>query len=418
MRILYITPYLQHPSIPRPTRHYYFIRELAREHSITLLTPTRGKPTPEALQEFSSLTEQMLVFDATSNLEGGNNANGRPISMIAAKIKKLRQSNAVVREMKKSFLRLVQENSYDLVLLHGKHIFTVIKDWDDLPIVIDICDAASMRIANRMRYAKKAKLPWLMWRYAEARWTERKMTEKTPYVSFITGRDRAAVLGQDSTASVIPNMVDLQYWQRNTHRPQANCIMYSGGMDYRPNVDGALVLIRQIVPILRRSLVDLQVLIVGRDPTKELIDAAQGQSDIVITGAVDDMRPYFERTSVYVAPLRYASGQQNKLIEAMAMEVPVVTTKVAADGMRFDDGVEVPILVANDERHFADSVVSLLGDAEKRARLAKEGRRFIEEHFVRSNSLDVLESMCSEATQGIRNSDRAGGAKRGKNGSI
>jgi glycosyltransferase involved in cell wall biosynthesis len=401
-----------------PTRHYYFMRELAREHSITLLTPTRSKVTPEAMQEISSFTEEMLVFDATRNAKGGGNGKGRPASMIAGKITELRRANNVVREMKKSFLNLVQEGAYDLVLFHGKNVFAVIEDWDDLPIVIDLCDATSMRIAHRMRFASKAKLPWLMWRYARARQTEKKMVEKTSHVAFITGRDREAILGPGSTAAVLPNMVDLQYWERKTHHPQANCIMYSGGMDYRPNVDGALVLINQIVPILRRSIDDLQVLIVGRDPAKELIDAAQGQSDIVITGAVDDMRPYFERSSVYVAPLRYASGQQNKLIEAMAMEVPVVTTQVAAEGMRFDDGEEVPVLVADDERQFADSVVSLLGDAEKRADLAKDGRRFIEKHFVRSSSVGVLENMCAVATRGNQVSDHIGTAKPTKNDSM
>ena len=414
MRILYITPFLQHPSMQGPTRHYYFMRELAREHSITLLTPTRSEATPEALQEISSFTDQMLVFDAKRKTDGGN-GEVSPSAMIAGKIRELRQVNEMAREMKASFLKLAREGSYDLVLFHGKNVFSIIEDWDDLPIVIDLCDATSMRIAQRMRFAKKVKLPWLMWRYRQARRTEKKMVAKTPHVAFITSRDRAAILGPDSKAAVLPNMVDLHYWTRKAHQPQANCIMYSGGMDYRPNVDGALVLIKQIVPLLRRSIDDLQVLIVGRDPAKELIDVAQGQEDIVITGAVDDMRPYFERSSVYVAPLRYASGQQNKLIEAMAMEVPVVTTGVAAEGMRFDDGEGVPVLVADDAAQFAASVVSLLEDEEKRAGLAKDGRRFIEEHFVRSNSVGVLERMCAEAT---RDRQSEGSGEQSNNGSM
>jgi glycosyltransferase involved in cell wall biosynthesis len=372
--------------------------------------------TPEALQEISSYTEQVLVFDAKRKPSGANGKDG-PTSMIAGKMRELRQARNMVREMKKSFRQLVREGSYDLVLFHGKNVFAIIEDWDELPIVIDLCDATSMRIANRMRYAKKAKLPWLMWRYRRARQTEIKMVEKTPHVAFITSRDREAVMGPDSKAAVLPNMVDLQYWTRTKHSPQANCIMYSGGMDYRPNVDGALVLIRQIVPILRRSVRDLEVLIVGRDPGKELIEAAKGQSDIVITGAVDDMRPYFERAAVYVAPLRYASGQQNKLIEAMAMEVPVVTTSVAADGMRFDDGEEVPLVVADDAAQFADSVVGLLEDAEKCAELARDGRRFIETHFVRSSSVGVLENLCAEATKGSWVGSKMTREKRDNNGS-
>jgi glycosyltransferase involved in cell wall biosynthesis len=375
------------------------MRELAKKHSITLLTPTRSKVTDEALQEISSFTDQMLIFDTTRKPRNAGNGKSRPAAVIAGKIRELRRANNMVREMRRDFLNLVQGGAYDLILFHGKNVFTVIEDWDDLPIVIDLCDATSMRIAHRMRYANKTKLPWLMWRFVQAKRTEKKMVKKTPHVAFITSRDRAAILGPRSAAAILPNMVDLKYWKRRSYQQQPNCIMYSGGMDYRPNIDGALVLIKQIVPILRNSIDNLQVLIVGRDPAKELIAAAQGQKDIVITGAVDDMRPYFERTFVYVAPLRYASGQQNKLIEAMAMEVPVVTTRVAAEGMRFDDGEEVPVIVADDQQHFAESVINLLGDAERSAELAKEGRRFIERHFVRSNSLGVLENMCEVAIQ-------------------
>jgi glycosyltransferase involved in cell wall biosynthesis len=111
------------------------------------------------------------------------------------------------------------------------------------------------------------------------------------------------------------------------------------------------------------------------------------------------MRPYFERASVYVAPLRYASGQQNKLIEAMAREVPVVTTPVAAAGMYFNDGQDVPVLVAKDEKQFAANIVHLLGSPTDRTRLASEGRRFIEEHFVKSRSASVLAKMCAQAVE-------------------
>jgi glycosyltransferase involved in cell wall biosynthesis len=100
---------------------------------------------------------------------------------------------------------------------------------------------------------------------------------------------------------------------------------------------------------------------------------------------------------VFVAPLRYASGVQNKVLEAMAMAVPVVATSIAADGLRVDGDGEPPLYVADGEKSFAERVTNLLGRAEERSRLAVAGRRYVEKHFVWSRSAEKLEEICLTA---------------------
>jgi glycosyltransferase involved in cell wall biosynthesis len=351
------------------------------------------------MQEMASYTERILTFEAVRHPEPAAEGRTRALSRLGERIRRARRTRGAVREMKRAFLQLVQQESYDLVVFHGKDVFSVIEDWDSLPIVADFCDATSLRITGRMRYASMAELPWLLWRYLKARRIEKKLIRKTPHLAFISCRDREAILGPGSRAQVLPNIVDLQYWTRKTNNPQPNCIMYSGGMDYRPNVDGALYLIKKILPLVRQSIPNLQVLVVGRDPLPELMETAQHYPYVTITGSVEDMRPYFERATVYAAPLRFASGQQNKLLEAMAMEVPVVTTPVAAAGLRIDNEVEPPVVVADGEKQFAEYIIYLLRREEDRARLASEGRRFIEDHFVWSRSTEVLEKMCIDAVE-------------------
>jgi glycosyltransferase involved in cell wall biosynthesis len=168
-------------------------------------------------------------------------------------------------------------------------------------------------------------------------------------------------------------------------------------MEEPPNADGALYLIREILPLVRKSVPDVKLFVVGRNPSATLVDAARPHPNVTVTGYVDDMRPYLEQASVYVAPLRFASGMQNKLLEAMAMEIPVVTTPIGAQGIQMEGAEDLPVCVAQGEIQFAQSVVALMNDKENRTQLAAAGRAYTETHFNWSRSAAQLEQLCMEA---------------------
>jgi len=169
-------------------------------------------------------------------------------------------------------------------------------------------------------------------------------------------------------------------------------------MNYPPNVDAAVFLLDKILPLVRRILPNLEVLIVGRDPSPEIVNMAQRYPDVTVTGAVDDVRPYLERADVFVAALRFASGVQNKVLEAMSMEVPVVTTPVVAAGLSMD-GVEPQLIVCVNAEEIAAGITKLMAHTEERARLSAEGRRFVEAHCSWSRSAQILEELCITATE-------------------
>lgn len=398
MRMLYIIPTFQHPKVRGPDRHYRFIRELSQRHEITLLTLVRSKISPEAMAEMAAYTEQIFTFA----VNGAGNGIGR--------IGQMWQLRASVAEMKKTFSRLARQGDYDLLLFHGKDCAAVLDEVKDLPVVIDFCDATSMRVRARMSHVGPARRLALGARYLQVRQIEQKMIRKTPHVAFISGRDREAILGSpplggEEGTEVIPNGLDLQYWRRRSNNPRPNCLIFTGVMSYAPNEDTALYLIDQILPRLKQSLSNLELIIAGRDPTPALLERGRRHPEVTITGFVDDMRDYLEQASVFVAPLRYASGMQNKIQEALAMEIPVVTTPVVAAGFRMGDDQEAPLYVAGGPAAFAEKVVSLLGQPAEQARLAREGRQFAEKYFDWSRSARQLEQMCFEAIQRI--SDKA-----------
>lgn len=397
MRILYIVPSLQHPQVRGANRHYHFVKELSKRHQITLLSLVRSKVKPEALEEMRSLTENLLTFNVNGESDSSLAAGLGKVPVIGNYVAKSIKMRAGVREMRQAFLELVRKESFDIVLFHGKSVFPVIADWSGLPIVTDFCDATSLRIRTSMRYNNLLKRPFYYWKLRRMAQLEKKLIEKSSTVAFISNRDREAILGPDDRSEILPLGVDHEFWSRSRKGCDKNCIVFTGVMDYAPNHDAAICLIENILPKLRRQLSDFKIMIVGRDPKPELLARAKQHPEIVVTGFVEDVRPYLEQATVFAAPVRFASGTQNKVLEAMAMEVPVVATRVVSDGLYIDEYGAPPLLLADDDQQFADAIAKLLGEANERNRLAREGQTFVKSYFNWTSSAARLERMCERA---------------------
>jgi glycosyltransferase involved in cell wall biosynthesis len=397
LKILYIIPSFQHPKVRGPDRHYRIIRELSQRHDITLLTLVRSEIPDAILQELASYTSQIQTFGINSAANYASRNNKSTNAMIFHRLHQLWELRNTVKQMKKTFDHLVNANEYDVVLFHGKSVFPVISDFNSLPIVIDFCDATSLRLRQRMMQVKKVNLPLRWLQYFQVRQIERKMLKKSPHIAFISGRDREAILGPIDRFEIIPNGLDLDYWKRRSQNRRSNCLIFTGVMNYGPNKDAALFLIDEILPLLRKKVPGLELLIVGRDPTPSLVGRVKNNPEVTVTGYVDDMRTHLEQATIFVAPLRYGSGMQNKIQEALAVEVPVVATSIVAAGLRTEDGELPPIWVADGAQAFAERVVNLLGDKGERGRLSIAGRKFAEKHFDWSRSAREFEQMCFDA---------------------
>ena len=230
-----------------------------------------------------------------------------------------------------------------------------------------------------------------------ARHYERQLLASDAKIAFISVRDRAATLGAQPSHAVIPNGVDLDFWNPSGDRREPNTLALTGVMNYRPNEDAARMLIQEIMPGLRTHVDKPNLLIIGRAPTPPIVNAANSLSDVIVTGEVDDVRPWVERAQVFVAPIQFASGMQNKVLEAMAMELPVITTTIVAEGIETDGPGSAPVIVADSSREFIDAVIGLLGDPEKRQEMGQAGRDYVSRHFSWLTSAARFESLCFDA---------------------
>jgi glycosyltransferase involved in cell wall biosynthesis len=152
-------------------------------------------------------------------------------------------------------------------------------------------------------------------------------------------------------------------------------------MDYGPNADTALHLLQAVLPRVRAEVPDVRLLLVGRDPGPALREAAARTDGVTLTGTVPDVRPFLEEVSVFAAPLRVGAGIQNKVLEALAMEVPVVASSLAAGGLRTPEGDAPPLVEADGPEATAAELVAALRRADTDPTPAAAGRRFVADHF-------------------------------------
>ncbi len=388
MRILYLTNGFPYPLTSGYLRHYFLMKELSQRHAITLLSIVGANFAAEHVAALTPFTEQVLTF--TSRSKAGSlkrKAIGRLKSLGGAA-----QGDEALRQMRAAVERLTRAEPFDAVLFSGKRTYPAIAQIQGLPLVVDMCDATSVKIRGSVHYTRTARLPLLLLDYLQVRAAERMLIRNAAHLLFASVRDRDALVGRASQATVLPNGVDTEFWRRTSRERGRNTIAFTGAMDYPPNTDAALYLAEQILPLVQRAVPDARALIVGRDPPPRLRQAGQ-RTGVTVTGFVDDVRPYLEQATVFAAPLRFGAGIQNKLLEALAMELPVVASPLAADGLRTTEGHTPPAQIARGAQEFADMLVQRLRERDGDPAPDAAARRYVESHFVWRRSGEKLDAV-------------------------
>ncbi|MBI1879125.1 MAG: glycosyltransferase, partial [Chloroflexi bacterium] len=181
----------------------------------------------------------------------------------------------------------------------------------------------------------------------------------------------------DVPITVVPNGVDLAAYA-NVDEAIPHDLLFTGKMDFRPNIDAALWFGNYVLPLILAQRPGATFAIVGQRPHPRL-DVLRDLPGVTITGSVEDVRPYLTGAKVYVAPLRVGGGTRLKLLEAMVMGVPIVSTTVGAEGFPVVNGQE--LILADEPESFAREVLDLLDNPGRRARLAKAGRAFAQANY-------------------------------------
>jgi glycosyltransferase involved in cell wall biosynthesis len=230
---------------------------------------------------------------------------------------------------------------------------------------------------------------WLGAGYSFVQWRklvryERRICRTANRVAAVSEADRAALrqIVPDLAVSVVPNGVDLEFYRPGVVAPLADAsphaLVFTGKMDYRPNVDAVVWFAEAVLPLIRAQIAGAHFYVVGQQPHERLARLAE-QPGVTLTGRVPDTRPYIAAAGVYVVPLRIGGGTRLKVLEAMGMGQAIVSTRLGCDGFDFVDGREVRF--ADEPSAFAQAVIDLLRNRAHAVALGQAARAFVEAHY-------------------------------------
>jgi len=401
MRILYFSP---RQCWPRDTgaklRDYYLASQLAARCPVTYLglrDPSEASSEPPPA-ESGFMAYYSAARDSTYTVSKLVRGLIGPTPLTV-----LNYSSANVSRI---LAEVLQAGSFDAVQMEGVHLsayLPVIRAAASRPVIVSDWHNVESEILHRYsqvnpNFLRRA----YAWRTANLlERAETRFLGACGVHTVTSERERGRLQARHPAAEihVIPNGVDVQYFasrEPDPGLPRTN-LVFAGSMDYSANVDAVVWFVNNIWPELQREHPALSFAIVGRDPAPEV--RALSGNRVNVTGTVPDVRPYYSGALAAVVPLRIGSGTRLKILEAMAAGIPVISTRLGAEGLDLEDGTH--ILIADSASEMIAAVSRLAASPELWQRLSRSGREVVSRSYDwRALAEDLYRIHCAAIERG------------------
>jgi sugar transferase (PEP-CTERM/EpsH1 system associated) len=390
MRLLYITSRVPFPlDKGDKVRAYHQIEELSKHHEVCLFSVNDQELHPQALEALKKICSRVEIvnlnkmellvnllrtFFGKQPMQVGYFYNARSLTVFRKLLAEFKPDSV--------FCQLIRTAEYVRGL--------------NLPKTLDYMDVFSKGIERRISKVPFYQRPFYAMEYRRLLKYEHDIFSEFNSTTIISKQDRDLIPHQlNGKITVIPNGVDLSFF----HPPQADGILpkkefeilFNGNMSYPPNIESAVFLVERIMPFVWKKYPDARVLISGTNPASRVREL--GSDRVRVSGWVNDVRVNFAKSRILVAPMQSSIGLQNKLMEAMAMKLPCVTSTLANNALAAKDGIEV--LVADTPEQYAEKIFHLLENTSFAAQLAENGYAFVKEHYDWSRAGEMLNRLIS-----------------------
>jgi sugar transferase (PEP-CTERM/EpsH1 system associated) len=396
MRLLMLSPTLPWPlTIGSKIRIYYVFRELARAGlEVTLLALAHDPYGPGDLDPLRTYCSKLHVIPAKN----------RPRAQAAWRAFLSRKPYGVAKfdspAFRKAVTEALQQEDYPILWVHFMETLVYLPSgWKKSPLVVLDQHNADERFWET--YAREGS-PWVrlfakfnLW---QLRRFQASVLNQVDVVLSVSKEDadftQARLTNPATQVWIVPNGVDTERLQPLGTTERRNRIIFCGAMDVFMNIDAVNWFARRMFPRVREAVPDAEFWIVGRNPNSK-VKALASLPGVRVIGQVEDVRPYYAEAKVAVAPFRYGGGTKLKVLEAMALGVPVVATPVGCQGIEAVPGKH--LFKEENEEAFTERVVNLLQDDSLRLQMAIEARKLVEDryswHSIMHNTIEHLELM-------------------------
>jgi sugar transferase (PEP-CTERM/EpsH1 system associated) len=395
VKVLFLSSWFPYPpDNGSRIRVFNLVKQLSKEHDITLLSFSRdGKVTEDRLktmQRYCSTVQAIPLapFRPGSFLSILGLFSSRPRSFV----------DRYSQQMQGWVERIVREGDFSVVIASQLDTAPYAVTLRGLPRVFEEVELATLRekytsqshVGRRLRYG-------LMW------WKTRRFT-----AHLLRQFDGCTVASQQEQINVlsiapncrhvmvVPNGVDLDRHKDDFGAPKPGTLVFPGALTYSANFDAMAFFLHQIFPLVKARWPEVVLRITGKTNSVP-VDRLPLDERVILTGYLDDVRPTVAQSWACVVPLRVGGGTRLKILEAMALGTPAVSTSKGAEGLAVTHGED--ILIADEPTEFADAVLHLLGDQALRAKLAANGRRLVEERYSWKTCTRKLEQLLYQVVE-------------------
>ncbi len=390
------------PDTGGKIRSYNILRQLARQHSVTFFSfyAAHDNDCHSSLEAvFDRVVSLPLQLPKPKSLAEIRDYGVQLFSSQPYSLTKFCRP-----EVRQKLLTLLQREVFDVILCDFIVAGGVIP-WDFATPKVLFTHNVEATIWRR-HYEVAANplwkaISWREWRRMDV--VERQYLKFADHVLAVseTDRDDFAAIISEEKLSVIPTGVDIDYFQPLPVEETRDSLVFTGSMDWLPNEDAILYFVDSILPLIKEKYPTVSLEVVGRSPSRKLQAVVDSEKGVRLTGWVEDIRPFLARGAVCIVPLRIGGGTRLKIFEAMAMGKAVVSTSVGAEGLAVKTNEN--ILLADTPKDFAESVIALLRDSNRRQKLGTAARSVVQENY---SWLKVAETFAHSLQQAIANFKR------------
>lgn len=405
MKILLISHILPYP--PKggcPQRNYNLLKECSKTNEIHMLAFYRKshQANSSKLQDATSAMKQYCKKIEVFKIPADHNRVLWYLLLFFNLFSPLPYSVWLYssRRMKKAMIRYLDTNSYDIVEIGEIGLANYAKLAPEIPKILIHHNVESQLLFRRKKFVSNWLAKGYLWLQSlKLRRFERSAGKLFDFQTTVSEGDKKTLLKicPQARIAIIPNGVDTDYFMATNDKMESNSLIYVGGMTWFPNYDATMYFIREILPLIRAEIPDIQLHCIGRQVDKKFCEIASDDDSVNIHGFVDDVRPLITRASAFIVPLRIGGGTRLKIVDALSMGKAIVSTSIGCEGLRVTNGKN--IIIADSPEDFAGKTVELLRDPRLQNSLMSDARKTALEIYSWKIIAPMLIKVYQEAIQ-------------------
>jgi O-antigen biosynthesis protein len=385
LKILFVCPYIPFPpSHGGAVRMYNMIKQLAKEHEVFLLSFVENEQELEGNEHLQGICREVRLVLRRESWRRDSVLWLKPQSSL---------NEFYSQEFEVALNDMVEEHDIDIVQYEYTQMAQYIRNF---PRAKNVLTEHDVTFVTRYRYLRM--VPWSKEKVkAFIRWAamyvyELNICRKFDLICTVSTNEKNLLLGYDSKLKVTdaaPTGADTTFYSpKDRVNIESNSLLFVGFFKHIPNVEGIILFLNEIYPIIKQKVPGIKLYIVGSNPPEEVRKFAEDPS-IQITGFVPDLREYYAKCSAFVVPIQRGAGTRVKIFEAMAAGIPIVSTSLGAEGIAVTN--EKDILLADSPETFAHTVIELLRNDHLQQVLATNARELVINKYDWASICDNLE---------------------------